>query len=205
MENTATLTISKEKAKVLYGEYLEVVKTRKERYLADLKKTYYHLSKGHKVLDIFDAFKGSGVNKDGEPNLAISVAGRKEVIFFKGDIGSGVFSDSGNGKWGTHREDVILPSNVFPDWETKAAPTEYNKDKIDVVRETIKTKVPIVPAHLLPPGKLDNYYILFEVERWNTIPVPKDPFLLKRINANAFVVLAEWDVTDIEMAVIRGL
>lgn len=54
--NTPTLTISKEEAKKYYEEYLEAVKARKEnaeKYLDDLKQVYYHLSKGHRVLDIF--------------------------------------------------------------------------------------------------------------------------------------------------------
>ena len=56
----------------------------------------------------------------------------------------------------------------------------------------------------MPTGKLDNYYILFEVVQWDDVPVAADPYLLKRINANAFVVLAEWDVTVVEQAVMRG-
>jgi hypothetical protein len=46
-----------------YKEYLETIKTRKEKYLEDLKQVYYHLSKGHKVLAawpslLFDSPKG---------------------------------------------------------------------------------------------------------------------------------------------------
>ena len=48
------------------------------------------------------------------------------------------------------------------------------------------------------------YFVLFEVAEWNEVPVAKDPYLLKRINANAFVVLAEWDVSEVELAVMRG-
>ena len=75
-----------------------------------------------------------------------------------------------------------------------------------IKRNNITAKVPLIPAVLLPESKsLDGYYILFEVEEWNEIPVAKDPYLLKRINANAFVVLAEWDVTDVELSVMRGI
>jgi hypothetical protein len=31
-----------------------------------------------------------------------------------------------------------------------------------------------------------------------------EPRLRKRINANCFVVLAEWDITPVELAVLRG-
>lgn len=209
MENTPTITISKEKASEIYGEYKEAVKTRKEKIYHDLKKTYYHLSKGHKVLDIFEVFKKSGVDKRGEPKLAISVAGKREVHFCKEEGGAGIFYESGE-KWNKSR--VRLPSNTFPQWEggKTGRKTWDGKEIIGILRETVKTKVPIVPPYLLPTktGKLDNYYILWETSDWqqseDSMPKAKDPFLLIRINANAFIVLAEWDLTKVEQAIIRG-
>ncbi len=61
--DTKTIQISPEEAKKLYEDYAEVVKTRKEKYLEELKKVYKHLSKGGKVLDIYEVFKNSGLNK----------------------------------------------------------------------------------------------------------------------------------------------
>lgn len=199
--------MSVEEAKKHYAEYLETVKTRKEKYLEDLKQVYYHLSKGHKVLDIYEVFKKSGVNKDGEPNLAICRADLKKVVFAKRPIGSGRFSD---GSWKSHEADISLPSETFSEWKTTKATESWRKDQDIVSRPDIEADVPIVPAHLLPEGKLDNYYILWEVMEWR---LPKssavfrkgDPFLLKRVNDNAFIVLAEWDLTEVEQAVIRGL
>jgi hypothetical protein len=79
-----------------------------------------------------------------------------------------------------------------------------------VVRQEIEADVPTVPAHLLPEGKLDNYYILWKVQEWrlsrtSAVFRKGDPFLLRRVNDNAFIVLAEWDLTEVEQAVIRGL
>jgi hypothetical protein len=90
------------------------VKTRQEAYLEDLKQVYYHLSKGHRVLDIYEVFKKSGVNKDGEPNLAIGRADWKAVNFNKRPLGSGLFSESQ--RWRDSVDNVRLPSNTFPDW-----------------------------------------------------------------------------------------
>jgi len=199
MENTPTIKIDKEKAKEIYKDYLEAVKTRKEKYLEDLKKVYYHLSKGGRILDIYEVFKTSGVNEEGEPKLGIIRADAKKCVFHKQSLGSGRFSE--NIDWRDQeipaRFDVQLPSNTFPEWKG-------NKE-LEIIRRNIQTKTPICPPHLLPNGKLDNYYILFEVEEWNEMMKAKDPFLLKRINANAFLILAEWDLTEVEQAVIRGL
>lgn len=201
--NAPKIEISKEKAKEIYGDYLEAVKTRKEKYLQDLKQVYYHLSKGNPVLDIYEVFKKSGVNESGEPKLAICQADARECYFRKRELGSGTFSRFKD--WGK-AESVSLPSNTFPDWPRGMIKKEWGEGEIEgILRREVKTTVPIVPAHLLPTGKLDNYYILWEVSEWNEVPIVADPFLLKRINDNAFIVLAEWDLTEVEQAVIRGL
>src|SRR3990167_4201987 len=206
--NTPTLQMDKEEAKKHYKEYLEAVKTRKEKYLEELKSVYYHLSKGERILDIYEVFKQSGVNEEGEPKLGIVRADAKKCVFHKQPLGAGRFSESIN--WQDQevpaRFDVVLPSNTFLEWKTQEKPADVESWNFEtIIRRNVSTKTPICPPHLLPDGALDNYYILFEVEKWNEVPVAKDPFLLKRINANAFLILSEWDLTEIEQAVIRGL
>jgi hypothetical protein len=203
MKNTPIINISKAEAEKHYKEYLETVKTRKEKYLTDLKQVYYHLSQGHKVLDIYEVFKQSGVNKDGEPQLALCQADERQCGFRKQILGSGRFYGLKDGMW--KKSAISLPSSTFGEWKTEKGKDEWNKDDDVIVRREIKTTVPIVPAHLLPEGRLDNYYILWEVSGWEEVPQYADPFLLKRINDNAFIILAEWDLTEVEQAVIRGL
>lgn len=198
------IQISKEKAKELYEDYAEVVLKRKEKYLEDLKKVYLHLSKGHKIIDIYEAFKTSGIREDGEPKLAIARADWKNVFFSKHLGGSGIFDDDGN-QWREYVGDVVLPGGTFPSWKEIKTPTEWNPERTEIEKPHLKIKVPLIPAHLLPSGALKNYYILFEVEKWDEVPVAKDPFLLRRINSNCFLVLAEWDLTEVEQAIIRGM
>jgi hypothetical protein len=206
--NAPTIQISKEKAKKIYKDYLEIVKTRKEKYLQDLKQVYYHLSKGDKILDIYEVFKKAGVNKDGEPKLAIVRADAKKCVFRKKELGSGSFTE--NFGWRDKEMsasfDINLPTNTFPKWKTELRKEVFEKEAtLKIIRPDIQTKTTICPPHLLPNGELSNYYLLWEVDKWNEVPVAKDPFLLKRINSNAFIVLAEWDLTEVEQAVIRGL
>jgi hypothetical protein len=200
MKGVSSLEMSEEEAEKAYRDYSEAVKSRKEKYLEDLKKVYYNLKQGRKVIDIFDVMKRAGVNEQGEPRLAISIAGKPEVQFAKQAAGSGTFYKD---ELRDYVSDVQLPSGTFPDWERKKeeAPDRWTP----IIREIIKTGVPIVPAHLLPNRSLNNYYILWEVKNWQeVIPPRRDPFLLKRLSSNLFVVLAEWELTAIEQAVIRG-
>lgn len=208
--NTPIITLPKEEAEEHYKEYLEVVKTRKEKYLDDLKKTYYHLSKERRVLDIYEVFKNCGVDKNGEPKLAIAPASAKEITFEKFALGSGTFTP--HDRWSrAEKADVNLPTKTFGEWARGQIKNSYNSETHEgVIRERVITNVPIVPAHILPEGSLDNYYVLFEVKEW-TEPQEKrvarkgDPYLLKRINQNTFAIMAEWDVTDVELAVLRGV
>ncbi len=202
--NTPVITMDAEEAKTHYDEYKTLVAGRKEKYLEDLKKTYFHLSKERKILDIFEVFKACGVDERGEPKLAIAPAHAKTIILEKGAVGSATFT--AHDRWSkAYKSDVQLPSGTFPVFkEEKDGRIPWNGE-----RTSVESLVPIVPAHLLPEGDLKNYYILFEVKEWfeprKASYAKGDPYLLKRINNNTFAVLAEWDVTDLEVAVLRGL
>lgn len=56
---------------------------------------------------------------------------------------------------------------------------------------------------LLPPYMGSDYYILWEVDEWKKVP-PVDPYLLRRITSNFFVVLAGWNLTELERAAMAG-
>jgi hypothetical protein len=71
-------------------------------------------------------------------------------------------------------------------------------------RDGIQTSVPIIPPRFTPQTGLHNYHVLWEVEKWDVVTPPKDPLLLKRVSPNVFGVLAAWDLTDVERAVLRG-
>lgn len=205
MDKAPIIEMDEAEAKALYDDYAEQIKKRgddAEKHLKDLKSTYYHLSQGRKVIDIYEVFKNSGLKKDGTPQLAIARADLKKVYFHKEAMGAGCFAKKEN--WYDAADNVRLPSGTFKQWEMTETDPNDKWSRPKIVRQSLVSKVPLVPAHVMPSGKLDNYYILFEVVQWDDVPVAADPYLLKRINANAFVVLAEWDVTPIEQAIMRG-
>src|SRR3972149_4096899 len=200
--DVATVSLPENEAEEIYQGYLEAVKTRKEKYLEDLKKVYHALSQGKKVIDIFEAFKKTGVNEAGEPKLAISLASNRQVFFHKETGGAGMFSGE-DWNWAGKVADVRLPAETFPEWAREQSERAFR----GIARRRVVTNVPLVPAHLLPEGKLDNYYLLWEASEWTeakSSAKAADPFLLRRINTNTFVVLAEWDLTEVEQIVMRG-
>lgn len=204
--NVTTIQVDKEEALKKYKEYLEAEKKTKSREYSAARRAYRALSKGLKVIDIYDAFKRTGLKTDGNPKLAIVRADAKEAFFRKETGGAGKFSIDGPYSFRANKvSDVRLPEKTFcEDWEKELPPRQY-----EIRDKDICAKVPFIPANISVPGKWENYYILFEVSQWfaadkSATAKVKDPYLLQRLNDNTFVVLAEWDVSPVEAIVMRG-
>lgn len=182
-------------------------KLRKEEVRKDLLAVYGHLRHGKKIIDVPESFKKAGLNKDGDPRLAICRADGKQCFCLKMEDCSAIFSMKRLDRWNrTPRKtyaDLRLPSETFQ-WLPKdsALPVSmYN-----IKNQVVQCLVPIIPAKILVKevrASLRNYHVLWEVEEWKQVP-PKDPILLKRLTPNLFGVLATWDLTPLERAIIRG-
>lgn len=200
IQKVAKILVPKEQAKEEWKKYCQILKKRKDKHLKIMKEAMYHAKKGRLLLDVYEAMKKAGINSNKEPRLAIARADSKEVRFEKQDEGAGVF-DMGGGIYG-YSDDVKIPQKTFKvHWEREDGEQESSWR---IKNKQIKTKVPIVPADLMPEGDLKNYYIIWEVKTWEQLPETKDPFLLKRISENLFVILGAWEVTELERAIIGG-
>ncbi len=199
------IQMPKEKAKEEWKKYNELIKKRQEKYLEDMKKCMFELSKGRELIDIYKVMEKVGVNKDYQPRIAVSRADWKNVFFVKKDSGRGFFA-SRNTNWPSKLDGYIdLQPQTFMDWPRRN--NDAGKpitESWGIANEVCETKVPIIPAQLMPEGKLEGYYILWEVEKWENLPETKDPLLLKRITENLFVILGAWDLTDLEQSIISG-
>lgn len=72
-------------------------------------------------------------------------------------------------------------------------------------RQRFRAMVPIVPPALRPGFGLHNYHVLWEAEWALSRPEPPaDPALLKRIGGDLYAVIATWDLTELEQAVLSG-
>lgn len=206
--NVAVISVDKKVATEKYKEYLVASKKHKSREYSAARRAYRALSKGLKVIDIYAAFEKTQVKPDGSgPKLAIVRADAKEVHFIKEENGAGRFQRTEPHSWGNQpiADRVNLPAGTFPEWETEIVGASATSRGWTRVKDPeLVTNVPFIPAHIFVPGALENYYILFEVDKWKKNVKVKDPYLLQRLNDNTFVVLAEWDVTDVEASIMRA-
>jgi len=65
-----------------------------------------------------------------------------------------------------------------------------------------RAMVPSIPPSLRPPHSFASYYILWEAV-WEPI-APRDPMLLRPLGNNLYAVVAVWDLTDLERAVLNA-
>ncbi|QDT95528.1 hypothetical protein [Gimesia aquarii] len=181
-------------ARQKYAEYMKAVKERHCIEYEALKNAYRELSKGNQVIDIVATMQNAGVDHLERPKLAIVRADAKLCWFrwttTKREAGFKKPIFSSNSDWHPAKSRcVVLPRNTFP--------TDNDQQWR---REVLRAVVPSIPPSLRPGAKLSNYHILWEAE-WETIPV--DPMLLKHLGKNLYVVLAAWDLTPLEQAVLR--
>jgi len=195
--------MSKEKAEQEYHNYKEALKRKHEKYLEEMCNCFLQLKRGRKLIDIFEVMLRIGVNDTEEPRLAISNCNWKTVEFRKLMNGAGVFKEFIDNWKDSWKNTIDFPEKTFKVWSPNESSGSVRFES-NIKNQRLKTKVPVIPAQFLPKGKLENYYVLWEVDKWEEIPKRKDPILLKRINKNLFAVLAVWKLSKLEQSIIRG-
>ncbi len=189
--NIKQYSIRRDQAYKEWKTYIKGVKDNpKDIFLKDMKAVYNQLKSGRKVIDFYKVFDAAGIHNKWEPRIAIAPANLRIVYCSYYKNGEVVFK----------AESESWRRNPFMTIKADPLPNEYF-GQYEYAKE-LKTPVPKIPASLRPKGDLSRYWILWEVEKWETIP--KDPYLLKRLTKNIFVILAGWDLTELERSVIAG-
>lgn len=200
------LALPKEKAQKEWDSYKQELQKSKTQFNKDMLSLYAHMKHGGKVLDLWESMKLAGLNNDGDPKLAITNANSSKVRFIKAYTwqnnvpvsDGGTFYPIGLPWRLREKRQIRIPREFFPEWQKDA--------QGHIVRQEVETITPIIPARImnaLRSHKLEKYHILWEVEKWKRVP-PRDPILLRKITPNMYLILATWDLSPLERAVIRG-
>lgn len=190
----AVMSVQYGEARKQFDAYRALVKETPKRATKDdvtLYRALWQLKRGEKVIDIQKAVLGGGLNNEGLPNLAV---GRADWMFVQCwcDDGQYVFSKrtrpwSWRGRQLRPASEIRLSLGV-PSQGLGHVPSR-------------QALTPMIPAQHRPKAALSNYHIIWEAE-WQKVP-PVDPILLKHIDGPFYVVLAAWDLTPLEQAVMR--
>lgn len=151
----------------------------------EIERIYRAISKGKTVISVTQALRGAGFDQHNRPLLAFGEASAPEC-YCQVETGRVTFARSRRYERG-HKLEVAWPEAVY---------------KFNSVGGLLRAQSPRIPPQHRPDEKhLAQYHILWEAD-WTGIP--RDPYLLKRIGKDAWIVLAAWDLTDVEVSVLRA-
>lgn len=196
--NVPTITMDKEQAKAKLKAYRAELHHKADAEYQAAAEGYAALAEGLKLIDIGEAIHCGGYFESGLPRLAVARADRPAVHCQR--------------RFSSFDFDASRRTNGTPGPSLLVSVPNQTGNTRHV---SGWTRVPMVPADvnqsLRAMGRSvarTRYHILWEVEKWyerNPLEPPRDPFLLKHIGGSLYAVLAEWDLTDLEMSVMRRL
>lgn len=190
--DTVNLQTTRAEARALYRDYKKHVH-HSEPIDRECMRAYQLLAQGRLVIRALESVKLAGVRADdGYPKLALVKATAKECYVTLRADGSACMASTARPTKPRRNmiSDTVFewPAGTFPilrQWQTWRA----------------TALVPQCPVHMRPQRGLANYHTLFEAE-WKPVP-PSDPYLLRRIGkADLWVVVAQWELTEVEKAVL---
>lgn len=193
------IEMQKPEARKAFLEYRRAVKERHNVEDEALLRIYRNVSQGKMVINIFEAMHAGGDDAKMLPRLAFVRADSTEVFVRREANGSAelvadpsFFTNWGR-TYGQRDQKLLLPEHNLPERILDEARPSRPLDA--------RAVAPVIPPALRPAHALSNYHLLWEAD-WKKFPQPRDPALLKHLGGPFYAVLAMWDVTPVEAAVI---
>jgi hypothetical protein len=192
----ATIDMPRTDAAALLREYEE--RWRDEQQIQDrrIAAGYRALARGESVIELSKTVAAGGMFPNGLPKIAIARADSKlcSVTF---DGNDAIFDRALHDRWWSERPN----RGALVNEDTVRVP--FPRGPYVAGRKSAgRTMVPIIPPRHRPRlSRLRRFHILWEVEEWEVVP-PRDPALLRWIGGDLWAVLATWDLTDLERAVL---
>jgi len=205
--NVATITMPPHVAR----EKMRACRTNMHRQVEgqyeQLLKGYEALEKGTPLIDISTIWPTVEFDAKMRPRIAICRADRKEVEFrWEAYQQAGIFSGSDAKQAG---ESLRIRAELGRFHGRKHIWVHENQRHARDITVQGFAPVPMIPPDKIPAhGQRREWHILWEVEAWadrsKTGRAPVDPFLLKHLGGALYAVLASWDLTPLEQAIMNG-
>lgn len=200
--NVSTLEMPKEEAR----EKLKAVRAQLHRKAdaeySQLEAAYRSVARGMRLLNISEVFTNCPLDDKGRPRLALMRADQRQVELSGRDKR---WSDAG-------ASFLFASTDTHGRYNRRSGARDLNL-RVMTQREPFwndrgYSLVPLVPPEHRKSHSLNSHFILWEVEQWSDVAIrsipERDPYLLRRIGGDLYAIVAEWDLTDIERAVMAG-
>lgn len=187
--NLQTIDVDPNVARRAVADYRRAVRERHSKEDEQILKCYRAIVKGHRIINLHEAIRQGGVDADGRPKMAIARADAMSIRMHR--LRDRLIMCSGSGRALHHRH---------PESQCPTFPSDILEGyPLPTLRVGARAVVPLIPPALRPAYALSNYHILFEAD-WKAVPI--DPALLKHLGGPLYAVLAIWDLTPVEAAVL---
>lgn len=180
LDTAATMNVTRAEAKALLKEYhrARLAPTSEDRAIM---AAYRAIAAGRAVISVDASIREAGWNPDGTSKLAMTRANVRRIRANFSRESVSFWDDSSRG-YAAHYEVRGMPQN----------PKGWGPNNTAIV--------PLIPLPHRPKHNLRNYWILWEAD-WRV--APRDPLLLRKTQGDLWIVLAAWDLTDVERAVLE--
>jgi hypothetical protein len=197
----STLDVDRDQAESRLMEYRVMLDSERTAEDSRIMAGYRAIARGLPVISLSRTVHAGGYFANGLPRIAVVRSDAincwvyteeyrrqgEQSIVFTGE------SDVDNRGALVGRDSVRV--NVPFDHDRSRGPSSWSRGR---------TIVPVIPpAHRPRRNRLHLFHVLWEVESWTRVP-PKDPALLKWIGGDLWAVVATWDLTELERAVLAG-
>jgi hypothetical protein len=208
-----TIEMPQAEARQKFVEYRKAVRRRHVEEDAEIMRGYRRLAAGQQLIQLGPTLRAGGVttrnggtqwnrsNRYVLPRLAIARAD-EEFVFANGirqDGGMTFFWNEGMNPHATAKN-IRLPDGTWDLSEIE----EVSGITTSAWRDAWVAMVPLVPPALRPERGVAGYHVLWEADwRMRTRPrPPHDPALRKHVGGDLYAVVAIWELTELERAVL---
>lgn len=188
-----TISMERGQAREAFLDYRRAVRERYNRVDKEIMDGYRLLASGKQLIRLGEVLRAGGLDdRTHLPKLAIMRADEDWCyVQLRERTGGGQYLADQWLRSNASRRRVEIPPGTFP------------ADEFSVTFG-FRAIVPIVPPRLRPRGSLRSYHVLWEAD-WALAPAPpRDPALLRHIGGELYAVVAVWDLTELERAVLAG-
>ncbi len=208
--NVDTITMDPAEARDRLRHYRRALHRSADEEYKAVAAGYAALAEGHRLIDYATAIRETDRDEKGRPMLALARADRRQVKYNRPHWGSRVtFSTCSGDVTRRGGMDSGTYAALYPDG---LLVREIDMRERHSAYATGYALVPLVPGNVLVDigghSALRKHLILWEVEEWadNVIGARPDidPYLLRPVHGTIAAVVAEWDLTELERAVMAG-
>lgn len=213
----ATITVSEDEAKAAIDQYRTAIREAGQKEVRSLTHRakvrraaiaaqdrailagYEAVAKHKSVISLSQTLIAGGEDKEHRPRLAVARADERQIEMSRWDSGRVDFK--GTTRW-SDADYAEKPHNTNRDFQFLGMlPAVEGVGPRGWGRIEAFAVVPHIPPGLRPDA-LERYNVLWEADWQRKQPV--DPALLRHLHGDLYVVVASWDLSDLERAVLNG-